>query len=544
VTTPELAALPYIPLFFDEASATRLALSVAPAHPPRMSPEPSPRTTLPRLLLPAALLACACGPQSTSGGTGGAGTTTGTSTTSTGTTGTGGAGGMLTTSSTTGVGGAGGALTTSSTTGAGGAGGALTTSSTTGSGGSSSSGGALDWVQVFPQTMPNVVVPITVLSVAVDGTDHPVIAGSVLGAMNFSGLNLTSYQYGSGYVARFDPAGTPLWAKVVTGSFEGAAATAGTNASGRVIVAASGSQNPGLNPSHILVLDPTGAPVWTKDYGSGGITVGIHQLAMDDAGRVVLGANTQGGNVDFGGGPVGGLQGFFVGFDAFGAYAWGKTPHRNFVLDAQGDVFAVAGGASFGCGPALSHLGKLDPAGNCLWAKAFQGMVPSLLPNVSANAAAESVIVVPYSGLVDFGCGPLSSASTSLAVSKFSAAGVCLWSKSFTGAGFALDAQPRFGAKPTGGGGWVVWVGFTGEIDFGGGPLSSQVAANTQAIAKLDTDGKLAWATKVAGQVYYTRLTGDSAGGVVLASSAADIDVGTGQLLGGNPGVVLARFSP
>ena len=36
-----------------------------------MNRPPSLRATLPRFLLPAALLACACGPKSTSGGTGG-----------------------------------------------------------------------------------------------------------------------------------------------------------------------------------------------------------------------------------------------------------------------------------------------------------------------------------------------------------------------------------------------------------------------------------------------------------------------------------------
>ncbi|MFO0762506.1 MAG: hypothetical protein U0359_39065 [Byssovorax sp.] len=471
------------------------------------------------------------------GGSGGAATTTGA----------GGSGGAGTTTTTAGSGGAGGAGTTTTTAGSGGAGGAGTTTTTAGSGGAGGAGGGgaggtVLWTKVFPQA-PGWMVPLTNRSVAVDGAGNIVIAGGFTGAMDFGALHLVAFIHGTGYVARFDATGNPLWAKLVTGDVEGGRASATVNAAGEVLVNATGTSNFGTNYAHIIALDPAGNQLWKKDYSSA-VDYGFSDgYGIDDQGRVSLSGSVGGGSVNFGGGAIGPNKTFFLAFDAAGAFLWQKLPGYPLSVDASGDMAVSSPSASFGCGPASAQVARLDATGGCLWAKAFAGMVPSKL-RVVASPSGDMLVVAPYTGLVDFGCGPVSSATTALAVTQLSAAGICQWTKSFTGQGFALNGVPAFGASPTGAGQWIVWAGFTGQIDFGQGPLTSQNALATMAIAKLDSAGASTWSTLVHGGVSDTQLAGTPSGGVILASSADGIDLGQGNLLPGGSGIVLASLAP
>jgi len=221
----------------------------------------------------------------------------------------------------------------------------------------------------------------------VDLSGNAVVTGDFEGTVGFGGAPLTSEGYSDIFVASFGPTGAHRWSKrfgdashdhghgvaaggtgdvVVTGEFKGTLDLGG------------GPLSTTGNYYNVFVASfgPTGAHRWSKGFGgfmSGGHGYGV---AVDDSGdAVVTGAFF--GTVDFGGAPLksaGEDDTFVASFDPTGTHRWskrfGSASSEHYDGTTFGDSYGVA----------------LDGSGNVVVTGTFQETV-------------------------DFGGGPLTSAS-------------------------------------------------------------------------------------------------------------------------------------
>src|SRR5207249_4827477 len=127
-------------------------------------------------------------------------------------------------------------------------------------------------------------------------------------------------------------------------------------------------------------------------------------------------------------------------------------------------------GWDFGDGPpAAVFVSKTSQSGAAMWAKCLGGdLGGGTGRGVAIDGNGNVLVTGKFSGTVDFGTGPLSSAGAAdIFLAKYSAAGDPIWSKAFgsgmndIGNGVAVDS-----------GGNVVLIGTAGGgADFGGGPI-------------------------------------------------------------------------
>ena len=105
------------------------------------------------------------------------------------------------------------------------------------------------------------------------------------------------------------------------------------------------------------------------------------------------------------------------------------------------------------------------------WAKRIGGAGVSVAPYASAVDSSGNVVVVgAFSGTVNFGGGPLTSAGGSdIYVAKYSSTGTHLWSRRFGDA----SGSTAYGVAVDTSGSVVVVGSFTGTVNFGGSPLTS-----------------------------------------------------------------------
>ena len=238
------------------------------------------------------------------------------------------------------------------------------------------------------------------------------------------------------------------------------------------------------------VEDAGAAPgdhLWSKRFGDANGQFG-ESVTVDGSGNVFLtGAFL--GSVDFGGGPLtsaGQADIFLAKFDPAGNHLWSKRfgdatdqfP-RSVAVDGSGNAFLTGyftGSVDFGGGPLTSaglediFLAKFDPAGTHLWSKRFGDANSQIGQGVAVDGLGNVFLTGYFSGSVDFGGGPLTSAvGYDIFLAKFDAAGTHLWSKRFG------DATGQFGLSvAVDGSGNVFLTGrFLGSADFGGGPLTS-----------------------------------------------------------------------
>ena len=212
-------------------------------------------------------------------------------------------------------------------------------------------------------------------SIAVDGADNVLVAGSFEGAINFGGGLLTNL----------------------------------------------GAQN-----LFIVKLDSAGTHLWSKRFGDDQLEAGIRGgIVADGSGNVLVSGSFE-GTIDFGGGPLtsAGDTDFYVAkLDALGNHLWSKRfgdempqVRCDVAVDGVENVLLVGdflGTIDFGGGPLISagsadiFVAKFDKLGNHLWSGRF-GDVQSQRGYSVAPYDSESVLIAGYfEGSLDFGGGPL-----------------------------------------------------------------------------------------------------------------------------------------
>ncbi|MGD0922008.1 MAG: SBBP repeat-containing protein [Terriglobia bacterium] len=234
-----------------------------------------------------------------------------------------------------------------------------------------------------------------------------------------------------------------------------------------------------------------GAHLWSKRFGGMGYDIGSG-IAADGSGNVLVTGCFQ-DTADFGGGPRASHGSYdifvakFSGVD--GAHLWSKgfgSTYDDMGLGIAADGSGVVvtgyfrGAVSFG-GGGLTSAGamsedifvvKLSGAnGAHLWSKQFGDVGPDEGHGIAVDGTGSVLVTGDFSGTVDFGGGPLTSAGGyDIFVARLSGVnGAHLWSKRFGGTG--TDSACALAAD--GSGNVLVTGYFERTLDFGGGGLTS-----------------------------------------------------------------------
>lgn len=303
------------------------------------------------------------------------------------------------------------------------------------------------------------------------------------------------------------------------------------------------------------------APAWGVRWGSVTADKGQAVAVQSTGNVVVLGSFT--GSVDVGCGPVstsstsGSLLLFAL--SPSGACVWSRgftgtgSEPGGVAVDAE-DNIVVAGTFSgmldLGCGTLTSAggqdalLARLDPTGACLWSRAFGDVAAQQGVAVKTGATGDVVFLGTFAGAVNLGLGPLTSAgSTDVFLACFSPDGTAMWTERFG------DSQAQTAAalavSPTGD---VVIAGaFSGTLNLGGGVLVSAGGVDVF-LGRFDAQGTALWSKRLGGtgEERGLAVAVDAAGNTLLGGTfTSTVDLGGGPLTnaGGVDGFV-GKFSP
>ena len=246
--------------------------------------------------------------------------------------------------------------------------------------------------------------------------------------------------------------------------------------------------------------------LWSHGVGNSQSDQG-NAIAIDANGNVVVVGISEAG-IDFGGGTLPGAGNFdivLVKYDAQGNHVWsqrfgsGSNEYgRDVAVDPTGNVFItgeIAGATDFG-GGVLDPSGwgmviaKFDPNGNHLWSYAFDDTTGSFFTHgygVAADASGNVVLVGHFVGEMDFGGGTLTSAPSGDLV---------IVKFSPTGAHmWSQSFSTSNNSAPdvaVDGAGNIAFTGLLGSatVDFGGGNI---VGNGDPFLVKFDANGNHLW---------------------------------------------------
>ena len=287
--------------------------------------------------------------------------------------------------------------------------------------------------------------------------------------------------------------------------------------------------------------------VWGRVFGDAGAQAGF-SVTSTPAGEVLL-AGRFGGSVNFGGGALqsaGELDVFVAKLDASSGHLWsrqlfGDEPNEDrtpsIAADAAGGVVLTSGfttSVDMGAGVVKSAgdsdilLAKYDAAGNHVWSKHFGDASSQIPRGIAVDPAGHTIVAGSFEGTVDFGGGPLTALGIDVFVAKFDAAGGHVFSKRLGGA--LVDDASAVAVDASGN---ILLAGhFEGNVDFGGGPLTSAGGADIF-VLKLNPSGAHVWSKAGGGDVTsFVDLAAGPSGEVIAGGySQAAVDFGGGPLV-------------
>lgn len=185
-----------------------------------------------------------------------------------------------------------------------------------------------------------------------------------------------------------------------------------------------------------------------------------------------------------------------------------------------------------------------NAGGNYVWAKRLGGDKNDEGRCVAIDSSGQPIVAGVFSGTVDLGAGPLTSkAGTNTYLVKYATDGKIEWYKQFGD----NDTAQIYAVAVDSNANIVIAGSFSGNVDFGGGPLTSTGFADAF-VAKYSPAGTHLW-SKHFGSGSSGTANGaaiDNAGNVVLGGSfTKTIDLG-GSLLtsAGDSDIFIAKYSP
>lgn len=207
-----------------------------------------------------------------------------------------------------------------------------------------------------------------------DQNGNSIVVGSFHGTLQLDPSNLatslTSVGSKDGFIAKYDPNGTLLFQKKITGPSYESIYAMDLDASGNIFITGTFASTMDLDPNNavasftsygnssdifIAKYDPLGNYVWGRSMGSNGNTDNGLDLCVDAQGNVLVTGHFT-GSMSFAIGvaaasktSLGGMDAFVLKLDNNGVFKWvntiGSAPHwergKKIKCDANGNVFLV-----------------------------------------------------------------------------------------------------------------------------------------------------------------------------------------------------------
>lgn len=277
--------------------------------------------------------------------------------------------------------------------------------------------------------------------IAVDPLGRLVVVGAFYDTVDFGGGELVSADGRDIFVVVLDLSGDPLWSEALGGADHQDAVATTFDSAGNVIVTGHSAGtlalptgtvvSAGADDVVLVKLDAGGIVLWARGFGDAQDQAPT-AVTVDAADAIVL-AGRFAGELDLGGGSL--------------------------ISEGADDIF----------------MAKLDATGEHLWSRRFGDGQDQVARRVAIDPEGNIILSGHFSGTVDFGGGPLTSAgSDDIFVAKFDGAARHLWSRRFGDAdwqvlrGMAVDGAGR-----------IAFLGhFDGVVTVGAESLASHGGAD------------------------------------------------------------------
>jgi hypothetical protein len=354
------------------------------------------------------------------------------------------------------------------------------------------------------------------LRVAADASGNVLLVGGFRGTINLGGDTFTnqgSEKKKNAFIAKLDPDGKHLWSKTFSGDADAWPHAIALDAEGGAVVTGvtfgtidygGGALTSAGVDVFVAKLDADGNHVFSKIFGDGN-EQRPDGISVDSAGNVLVTGFFH-GSIDFSGGEPGkaltsaGVRdGFIAKLDASGNHLWSKRfgDDKDLWLaqgafDGSDNVIissSFMGTADLGGGPLASFdsydilVAKLDPDGNYLWGKSFNGTSDQiLLPTAGVDRSGNVLLAGQFVGPFTFGGELLEPKAQDAFFAILDPSGQHLWSARYGdysiqfGTGIGVDSK----------GDIVVGGVFGGTIDLGGDGLDAGQNALKIFLAKLE----------------------------------------------------------
>ncbi len=404
--------------------------------------------------------------------------------------------------------------------------------------------------------------------VAVDGAGNMYVAGSFHGTVAFDPDAPISTNGTAIYVAKFDPTGRPLWSKSFQGS--GVIHVSGIALDAQEYIALTGTFTSTVNFDGSTLSAGTYQAIFLAKLASNGQALWSTRIAPDESSIVTRPAVDSSGKI--------------ILFGEAGCATTCQPPTyrlwlRTFLPDGSAGISKnfpytdglnghVAGGVTvdrfdnilitgafnqtenFGAGTVNTSGGydvfvaKFDPEGFFVWNATYGDADDQFGRDVVSDSLGSVILLGTYAGTISFGAGSEITAAgmSDIVVAKFGSDNTYIWSQSFGTTGDQTATRAAMDGDDN-----IAFTGrTTGQVDYGGGPLTSGGAVDIP-VVKLDRDGHHLWSRVYGASVDQTGavITEDSMGNTILGAAVeGSIDIGAEVLSSSGEGdVVLARLA-
>jgi hypothetical protein len=323
----------------------------------------------------------------------------------------------------------------------------------------------------------------------------------------------------------------------------------------------------GGKDAFLVSLAVDGAHRWHKSFASPGWDSGW-SVAVDSSDRVYVTGQFS-NTVDFGGGPVASTSAsstnaFVAAFEADGSFRWaqplttpGYAAGYGVVVDTGGNLYVVGSfdgtltsvsGTVTGQGGTDLFMCSLTSSGDKRWIKGFGGgwsggIIRSY--GLGVDSSGNLYLAGHFSKSLDIGDGQLlaSKGGFDIFVTSLDAGGGVRWTKHFGGP----NTEYAWGMAVDPGGVAYVTGSFTGTVDLGAGPFTSQATSDIYLLS-LTSKGAHRWARQLGGPASDMALdvAVDVSGNPYLVGDfAATADLGGGAVTSkGGIDLFVSSFAP
>jgi hypothetical protein len=389
-------------------------------------------------------------------------------------------------------------------------------------------------------------------------------AGSFSGTIMFGSSNVTAILSNTPFVARYSPAGEPIWWRSVTTTNGAAITDIGVAPSNDLVIVAFCSNATAFDSIPILTnaslcvvrYNSNGHPRWLRQIVCLPVAGGPRgtPMSIDSSGNVFLTATFKGvlslaeTNLLSTATSTGSGDGFVIKFNPDGSLGWLRQLKANQLVrphgvgeDQEGNVY-VAGhflpNLNLPTTNLVSHgsydvfVLSYDHSGSLRWIVQGQGAGSDGVWSLAVSREAKVVIAGSFTAPIELAFRSLTNATpTDYFLAQFDQTGSLQWLNQIAADGFGRE---QVATEPSGG---IFMAGFFSSPANFGGMVLTNLGVTNWFLAKYGPQGEIRWVQQFGASV--EGIGADLAGNVVLAGSGAQI-IGSTNFSGEG---FLAKFS-